>query len=90
MLYLTRKLDESIIINDKIEVKVIDVKGKSVKLGFEFPKDASILRKEVYDNIVEENLRASKAGGESQEDFFSVNSPASDDDTSSLEADGNK
>jgi len=58
MLYLTRKIGESIIINDKIEVKVVEVKGGNVKLGFEFPKSATVLRKEVYDKVVEENRRA--------------------------------
>ena len=34
MLYLTRKIGESVIINDDIEVSVIDIRGKSIKLGF--------------------------------------------------------
>ena len=38
MLYLSRKLGESIIINNTIELQVIEVKGKSVKLGFTFPQ----------------------------------------------------
>ena len=59
MLYLMRKPDESIIINNNIELKVIEIKGKSVKLGFEFPKGASVLRKELYDKIIAENLAAS-------------------------------
>ncbi len=58
MLYLVRKLNESIIINDNIEVKVVEIKGKSVKLGFEFPTSATVLRKEVHDRIVQENLAA--------------------------------
>ncbi len=60
MLYLMRKPDESIIINNDIELKVIEVKGKSVKLGFTFPKGASVLRKELYDKIVAENKAAAK------------------------------
>jgi len=55
MLYLVRKLGESIIINDNIEVKVVEVKGKTVKLGFEFPASASVLRKEIHDRVVAEN-----------------------------------
>lgn len=51
MLYLIRKQDESIIINDDIELKVVEIKGKSVKLGFKFPETASVLRKELYDKI---------------------------------------
>lgn len=58
MLYLMRKQDESIIINNDIELKVIEIKGKSVKLGFSFPKGASVLRKELYDKIMAENKAA--------------------------------
>lgn len=60
MLYLMRKVGESIIINGNIEVKLIEVKGKGAKLGFEFPEDVTVLRKEVHDRIAEENLAASK------------------------------
>ena len=67
MLYLMRKPNESIIINNNIELKVIEVKGKSVKLGFEFPKGASVLRKELYDKIMEENLAAAKESGDADD-----------------------
>jgi carbon storage regulator len=60
MLYLTRKIGESVIINNTIEVTVVEVKGKTVKLGFEFPPEASILRKELHDRIREQNMAASK------------------------------
>jgi carbon storage regulator len=58
MLYLTRKIGESIIINDNIEVTVIEVRGRSAKLGFTFPADASVLRKELYERIQRENRAA--------------------------------
>lgn len=61
MLYLTRKIGESVIINDEIEVTVVDIRGKSIKLGFNFPADASVLRREIHDRIQEENRAA--AGG---------------------------
>lgn len=61
MLYLTRKIGESVIINDNIEVTVVDVRGKSAKLGFTFPPEASVLRRELYERIQEEN-RAAAAG----------------------------
>jgi carbon storage regulator len=61
MLYLTRKIGESVIINDEIEVTVVDIRGKSIKLGFNFPSDASVLRREIHDRIQEENRAA--AGG---------------------------
>jgi carbon storage regulator len=58
MLYLTRKIGESIIINNNIEVTVVEVRGKTVKLGFLFPKEATILRKELHQKITEQNLAA--------------------------------
>lgn len=70
MLYLMRKQDESIIINNNIELKVIEIKGKSVKLGFTFPKGASVLRKELYDKIMAENEAASKAGTQFNSDLL--------------------
>jgi len=61
MLYLTRKLGESVVINDEIEVTVVDVKGKSAKLGITFPEHATVLRREVYDRIQAENAAAAAA-----------------------------
>ncbi|MEE8145723.1 MAG: carbon storage regulator CsrA [Kiloniellales bacterium] len=61
MLYLTRKIGESVIINDDIEVTVVDIRGKSIKLGFTFPPEASVLRREIHERIQEEN-RAAAAG----------------------------
>ena len=63
MLYLTRKIGESVIINDDIEVTVIDIRGKSIKLGFTFPTDATVLRREIFERIQAEN-RAAVAGSE--------------------------
>ena len=63
MLYLTRKIGESVIINDEIEVTVIEVRGKSIKLGFTFPEHATVLRREIFERIQEEN-RVAAAGNE--------------------------
>lgn len=62
MLYLSRKIGESIIINNVIELTVTEVRGKTVKLGFRYPPEASVLRKEIHDKIMAENLAA--AGGD--------------------------
>lgn len=62
MLYLVRKCGESVIVNNEIEVKVISVKGGSVKIGFDFPAGASVLRKEIFDRIAEENRAALTSG----------------------------
>lgn len=63
MLYLTRKVGESVIINDDIEVTVVDIRGKSIKLGFTFPPEASVLRRELYERIQAEKLQGGPAGG---------------------------
>ena len=62
MLYLTRKIGESIIINNNIELTVVEVRGKTVKLGFLFPKEATILRKELHQKIMEQNIAAANVG----------------------------
>lgn len=58
MLYLTRKIGESVVINDNIEITVVEVRGRSIKLGFTFPPDVSVLRREIHDRIQEENREA--------------------------------
>ena len=58
MLYLTRKVGESVIINDDIEVTVIDIRGKSIKLGFTFPSTATVLRREIFERIQAEQRAA--------------------------------
>ena len=64
MLYLSRRAGEAIIINNDIEVRVVEVKGKSVKLGLNFPSDASVLREEVFLQIKSENEQAARALGQ--------------------------
>lgn len=70
MLYLARKIGESIIINNTIEMTVIEIRGKTVKIGFNFPPEASVLRKEIYDKIMAENMAAAKV--EDGIDFMEV------------------
>ncbi len=59
MLVLTRKVNESLIVGDNIEIKVVEISGKAIKIGIDAPKDVSIYRKEIYEAIKEENLQAS-------------------------------
>ena len=58
MLVLSRKPNESIIIGDEIEVKIVEVKGDYVKLGITAPKHIPVHRKEIYDAIQRENIEA--------------------------------
>jgi carbon storage regulator len=51
MLVLSRKKNESIIINDNITITVIEIRGDKVRLGIEAPKDVTVHRREVYEAI---------------------------------------
>ncbi len=61
MLVLTRKLGESIAIDDHIKIRVVQIKGKQVRLGIEAPKDTKIHREEVYLAIQNQNTESVKA-----------------------------
>ena len=63
MLALSRKKNESIIINNDIEITVLDIKGDQVKIGITAPKSVPVYRKEVYLQIKESNEAASTADG---------------------------
>jgi len=58
MLVLTRKIGERIVIGDAITLTVVDVKGDSVRLSIEAPKDIRILRGELLDAVAAENKGA--------------------------------
>ena len=53
MLVLTRKLDESIIVGENIEIKIIEIRGDQVRLGIDAPRSVSIYRKELYEKMKE-------------------------------------
>ena len=58
MLVLSRQRDESIIIGDNIVVTIVDIRGDKVRLGIEAPSEIPVHRREVYEAIQRENLRA--------------------------------
>jgi len=53
MLVLSRKKNESIIINENIVVTIVEVRGDKVRLGIDAPKEVTVHRQEVYDAIME-------------------------------------
>ncbi len=61
MLVLTRKLGESIAIDDDIKIVVLQIKGRQVRLGIEAPRDTKIHREEVYLAIQEQNKQAAES-----------------------------
>ncbi|WP_291734114.1 carbon storage regulator CsrA [Clostridium sp.] len=58
MLVITRRKDESLLIGDDIEIKIVKVEDGSVKLAISAPRDITILRKEVFERVKEENKEA--------------------------------
>ena len=60
MLVLSRQRDESIVIGDNIVVTIVDIRGDKVRLGINAPSEIPVHRREVYDAIQRENLRASQ------------------------------
>lgn len=65
MLVLTRKLGESIAIDDHIKIRVVQIKGKQVRLGIEAPKDTKIHREEVYLAIQNQNQESASSSSDS-------------------------
>jgi carbon storage regulator len=57
MLVLSRKRDESIVINDNIVVTIVEVRGDKVRLGIEAPREVAVHRREIYDAIKESEKR---------------------------------
>ena len=51
MLVLSRKKNESIVINDDITIMVVEIRGDKVRLGIEAPKTVPVHRREVFDAI---------------------------------------
>ncbi|AGX44929.1 carbon storage regulator CsrA [Clostridium saccharobutylicum] len=60
MLIITRKKGESLMIGEDIEIVVSKIDDGSVKIGINAPKNMSILRKELYDEVEKENKAATK------------------------------
>jgi carbon storage regulator len=58
VLVLTRKKNESIVLNDNIEITIVDVQGDQVRVGINAPKSVSIYRKEIFLEIQAENKKA--------------------------------
>ena len=63
MLALSRKKNEALVIDNRIEVTILEIKGDQVKVGISAPKEVPIYRKEVYLQIQEANKQALSTEG---------------------------
>ena len=75
MLVLTRKLGESIAIDDHIKIRVVQIKGKQVRLGIEAPKDTKIHREEVYLAIQDQNKESSQVSSDQSKSVANLLKP---------------
>ena len=58
MLALARKINQSIVIGNDVEITVLEIKGDQIKIGIDAPKSVPVYRKEIYEQIQEENKKA--------------------------------
>lgn len=58
MLVLTRKVGEGIVIGDDVKLTIVEIKGGTIRLGIDAPRNKKIYRQEVYDRILEQNRAA--------------------------------
>ncbi len=66
MLVLSRKKNESIVINNDITIVVVEIRGDKVRLGIEAPKEVPVHRQEVYDAIQRNEAESQRNEAESQ------------------------
>lgn len=62
MLILTRRVGESVVIGDDVDVTVLGVKGNQVRLGVKAPREIAVHREEIYQRIRRENENAGVNG----------------------------
>lgn len=58
MLVLSRKLKQSLVIGDNVEITIVEIHGDQVRLAISAPKHISIFRKELYEEIQKANVAA--------------------------------
>lgn len=72
MLVLTRRIGESVLIGDEIEVTLLDVKGDSVRLGIKAPRTTRIQRSEIVQAVEAENVSAAASGASAADDILAA------------------
>lgn len=67
MLALSRKVNESLMIGNDVEITILEIKGDQVKVGISAPKAVPIYRKEIYLQIQESNKEAAQGNATADE-----------------------
>ncbi|GAB2518062.1 carbon storage regulator CsrA [Paramicrobacterium agarici] len=67
MLVLTRRIGERVLIGDDVELTVLDVKGDTVRIGVQAPRDTRIQRAELVDAVSKENVDAAQQADQNAE-----------------------
>lgn len=84
MLVLTRRLNETIVIGDEVEIRVLQVRGSGdqavVRIGITAPRHITVLRKEVYDEVVAANRQAVQSATSIPSELLEVVKPPAKDD----------
>ena len=52
MLILSRRCGEAIVVDERIKLTVLSIKGKQIRIGIEAPDDVSVHREEIYERII--------------------------------------
>ncbi|MDH7481414.1 MAG: carbon storage regulator CsrA [Armatimonadota bacterium] len=67
MLVLARKVGQRIVIAGDIEITVVEIRGEQVRLGITAPKNVSIYRKELLEQVTAENIEAAATAQDNNE-----------------------
>lgn len=72
MLVLTRRVDESLVIDDRIIITILAVEGDKVKVGITAPREVTVLRHELWQAMHEQNQAAAQPGNGPEKSSFEV------------------
>jgi len=66
MLVLTRRIGESVLIGDDVEVTILDIKGDAIRIGIQAPRETRIQRSEIVEAVAASNAEAAHAGDDAE------------------------